>query len=85
DLEITPDLRRAGLARDAIRLIQAARKNSGLAVADRVAVRWTSTSPATAEALAEPATLISDEVLAVDYAQGEADDTYGTVSYTHLA
>ena len=38
DLEITPELRRAGLARDAIRLIQEARKNSGLDVADRIAV-----------------------------------------------
>ncbi|MBK3587237.1 isoleucine--tRNA ligase [Streptomyces sp. MBT57] len=78
DLEITPELRRAGLARDAIRLIQEARKNSGLDVADRIAVRWTSTSPATVEALTEHAPLISDEVLAPDYAQGVADDTYGT-------
>lgn len=78
DLEITPELRRAGLARDAIRLIQEARKNSGLDVADRIAVRWTSTSPATAEALTEHASLIADEVLAVDYAEGEAQAPYGT-------
>ncbi|MGW2083823.1 isoleucine--tRNA ligase [Streptomyces sp. NPDC001880] len=77
DLEITPELRRAGLARDAIRLIQEARKNSGLDVADRIAVRWTSASPATAEALTEHAALIADEVLALDYAQGEADPSYG--------
>ncbi|MEV7709730.1 isoleucine--tRNA ligase [Streptomyces sp. NPDC088270] len=77
DLEITPELRRAGLARDAIRLIQEARKNSGLDVADRIAVRWTSTSSATSEALTEHAALIADEVLALDYAQGEADTTYG--------
>ncbi|MFF8611324.1 isoleucine--tRNA ligase [Streptomyces sp. NPDC015350] len=77
DLEITPELRRAGLARDAIRLIQEARKNSGLDVADRIAVRWTSSSPATVEALTEHATLIADEVLALDYAQGEADAAYG--------
>jgi isoleucyl-tRNA synthetase len=77
DLEITPELRRAGLARDAIRLIQEARKNSGLDVADRIAVRWTSTSPATVEALTEHAPLIADEVLALDYAEGEADEAYG--------
>ncbi|MEU6013419.1 isoleucine--tRNA ligase [Streptomyces sp. NPDC047515] len=77
DLEITPELRRAGLARDAIRLIQEARKNSGLDVADRIAVRWTSASPATVEALTEHAALIADEVLALDYAQGEADPEYG--------
>ena len=46
DLEITAELRLAGLARDAIRLIQEARKNSGLDVADRIALRWTSTDPA---------------------------------------
>ena len=77
DLEITEELRQAGLARDAIRLIQEARKNSGLDVADRIALRWTSTEPAVVTALSEHATLIADEVLATDFAQGEADDTYG--------
>ncbi len=77
DLEITPELRRAGLARDAIRLIQEARKNSGLDVADRIALRWTSVSPETATALTEHAELIADEVLAVDFAQGDADPSYG--------
>ena len=55
DLEITPELRLAGLARDAIRLIQEARKNSGLDVADRIAVRWSATDPATSEALTDHA------------------------------
>ncbi|MEV0095672.1 isoleucine--tRNA ligase [Streptomyces sp. NPDC050738] len=77
DLEITPELKRAGLARDAIRLIQEARKNSGLDVADRIAVRWTTTDPATSEALTAHAPLITDEVLALDYAEGAPDDTYG--------
>nr|WTA00333.1 isoleucine--tRNA ligase [Streptomyces sp. NBC_00857] len=77
DLEITPELRRAGLARDAIRLIQEARKNSGLDVADRIAVRWTTTSGATTEALTEHAPLISEEVLATDFTAGEADEAYG--------
>jgi isoleucyl-tRNA synthetase len=82
DLEITEELRRAGLARDAIRLIQEARKNSGLDVADRIALRWTSTDPAVVAALTEHAGLIADEVLATAFsdehsAQGEADDTYG--------
>ncbi|MEV6023124.1 isoleucine--tRNA ligase [Streptomyces sp. NPDC052036] len=77
DLEITEKLRQAGLARDAIRLIQEARKNSGLDVADRIALRWTSTDPAVIAALTEHAELIADEVLAPEFAQGEADDTYG--------
>ncbi|MCZ4121571.1 isoleucine--tRNA ligase [Streptomyces sp. H39-S7] len=77
DLEITPELRLAGLARDAIRLIQEARKNSGLDVADRIAVRWQSSTDDLATALTEHATLVSDEVLATDFARGEPDQTYG--------
>ncbi|MDF3297089.1 isoleucine--tRNA ligase [Streptomyces tropicalis] len=77
DLEITEELRRAGLARDAIRLIQEARKNSGLDVADRIALRWTSTDPAVTAALGEHTELISEEVLATDFAEGEADAGYG--------
>jgi isoleucyl-tRNA synthetase len=78
DLEITPELRRAGLARDAIRLIQDARKNSGLDVADRIALRWQSTDEEVRTALTDHAGLISDEVLATDFAPGEADDSYGS-------
>ncbi|MDT0417360.1 isoleucine--tRNA ligase [Streptomyces sp. DSM 41982] len=77
DLEITEELRRAGLARDAIRLVQEARKNSGLDVADRIALRWTTQDPALAEALREHAALIADEVLATDYAEGEPTELYG--------
>ncbi|MEU8680215.1 isoleucine--tRNA ligase [Streptomyces sp. NPDC048611] len=77
DLEITPELRRAGLARDAIRLIQEARKNSGLDVADRIALRWESTDEEVRTALADHTGLISDEVLATDFTPGEADGSYG--------
>ncbi|AEM86523.1 isoleucine--tRNA ligase [Streptomyces violaceusniger] len=78
DLEITPELRRAGLARDAIRLIQEARKNSGLDVADRIALRWETADDELRQALTDHAGLIADEVLATDFATGEADAAYGT-------
>ncbi|MFJ8232062.1 isoleucine--tRNA ligase [Streptomyces sp. NPDC094448] len=77
DLEITPELRLAGLARDAIRLIQEARKNSGLDVADRIAVVWTSPQDETVRALNEHAALIADEVLAASFASAAADASYG--------
>ncbi|MFE2447905.1 isoleucine--tRNA ligase [Streptomyces sp. NPDC021218] len=77
DLEITPELRRAGLARDAIRLIQEARKNSGLDVADRIALRWETADEELRQALTDHAGLIADEVLATDFAAGEADAAYG--------
>jgi isoleucyl-tRNA synthetase len=77
DLEITPELRRAGLARDVIRLIQESRKNSGLDVADRIAVRWRTDDPELTRALADHQALISTEVLATDFAEGEGDEAYG--------
>ncbi|GGX04309.1 isoleucine--tRNA ligase [Streptomyces noursei] len=77
DLEITPELRRAGLARDAIRLIQEARKNSGLDVADRIALRWAAADDELRTALTDHAALIADEVLATDFAAGEPDGSYG--------
>ena len=40
DLTITPELRSAGLVRDAVRLIQEARKTSGLDVSDRIELWW---------------------------------------------
>ncbi|WP_217698379.1 isoleucine--tRNA ligase [Streptacidiphilus griseoplanus] len=75
DLHITPELRRTGVARDVIRQVQEARKSSGLDVADRIVLRWTAEDPETAGALAEHAGLVADEVLAVDFAEGEADWT----------
>ena len=76
DLEITPELRRAGLARDVIRLIQEARKNSGLEVADRIAVRWATEDQETARALTDHQALVSSEVLAGDFAEGTGDEAF---------
>ncbi|GGO57758.1 isoleucine--tRNA ligase [Streptomyces daqingensis] len=80
DLEITPELRRAGLARDAIRLIQEARKNSGLDVADRIALVWSTSDEEVEQALIDHSGLISEEVLAADFTPGEpeaADPAFG--------
>ncbi len=74
DLAITPELRLAGIARDVVRLVQDARKNSGLDVSDRIRVRWSATRDETAEALRAHGSSISDDVLAVEFAEdaGEA-------------
>ncbi|MGP3988476.1 isoleucine--tRNA ligase [Streptomyces sp. 3N207] len=77
DLEISPELRRTGLARDAIRLIQEARKNSGLDVADRIELRWQSGDEDVARALAEHTFLIAEEVLAEEFAQGDPNEIEG--------
>jgi len=71
DLEVTPALRRAGLAREVVRLVQEARKTSGLQVTDRVALRWEADGEL-AEAMREHAGLVAGEVLAVSYDEGLA-------------
>ena len=69
DLELTPDLVRAGLAREVIRVVQEARKSSGLEVTDRV-VLVLQAEGELAEAITEHAGMIADEVLAVQLSQG---------------
>jgi isoleucyl-tRNA synthetase len=71
DLHLTPELRRAGLARDAIRLIQEARKTSGLEVSDRIDLRYRAGNEDTAAALEEHRDLVADEVLATSFGPGE--------------
>ncbi|WP_329058852.1 isoleucine--tRNA ligase [Amycolatopsis sp. NBC_01480] len=71
DLALTPKLRRAGLARDAIRLIQDARKSGGLDVSDRIELRYVTADEQTAGALAEHRELIAEEVLATVFEPGE--------------
>jgi isoleucyl-tRNA synthetase len=67
DTTITPELRREGLAREVIRLVQEARKTDGLVVTDRIALRWSASDPDLAAALTEHAPLIASEVLATQY------------------
>jgi isoleucyl-tRNA synthetase len=69
DLTITPELRRAGLAREAIRAIQEARKSSGLQVSDRITLSWHAADAEAAAAVREHAELIAAEVLATTMAE----------------
>ncbi len=72
DLELTPALVRAGLAREVVRLVQEARKNSGFEVSDRIVLTWQA-SGQVAEALRENPELVAREVLAEE--THEADVT----------
>jgi isoleucyl-tRNA synthetase len=78
DLEITPELRRAGLAREVIRMIQEARKAAGFQVSDRIALSWAvldgESANEVAEAMAEHRGLIAEEVLASTIADAESPD-----------
>jgi len=70
DTAVSPELRREGLAREVVRLVQDARKTDGLDVTDRIWLRWSSSDPEVATVLAEHGDLIAGEVLAVDYGPG---------------
>ncbi len=70
DLELTPELVRAGLAREVVRMVQEARKNSGFEVSDRIVLTWKA-SGETAEALRENSELVANEVLAVEMREAE--------------
>ncbi|MFY7762673.1 MAG: isoleucine--tRNA ligase [Candidatus Nanopelagicus sp.] len=63
DLELTPELVRLGLIREAIRAIQEERKNIGLDVSDRIIVTW-SAPKELADAINSAQNEISAEVLA---------------------
>jgi isoleucyl-tRNA synthetase len=78
DLTLTPELERAGLVREVVRLIQEARKSSGLEVSDRIELWWTveDTAPI-AEALAEHADQVAGEVLASAIHAGTPGDGAG--------
>jgi isoleucyl-tRNA synthetase len=70
DLAVSRALRFEGYAREAVRLIQEARKASGLNVSDRIVVRWTTADVDLAAALAEHGAMIAGEVLAVSFGPG---------------
>ncbi|MCU1604104.1 MAG: ileS [Modestobacter sp.] len=76
DLTLTPELERAGLVREVVRLVQDARKSGGLAVSDRIALWWTGDG-VLAQALTEHAEQLSGEVLATTVHAGTAGSGEG--------
>ena len=77
DLELTPELLRAGRAREVVRLVQEARKGSGFDVSDRIVLTWQAGGE-TAEALRQHAALVADEVLARDMREVDVLPSDGT-------
>ncbi len=71
DLTLTPALRRAGTAREIVRLVQDARKTAALDISDRIELWWTATDPQVSQAVREHETAIAAEVLAVTMREGE--------------
>jgi isoleucyl-tRNA synthetase len=83
EVTITPELRREGLAREFIRLVQDARKGDGLAVTDRISLGWSTADPFLADALAEHQLLITRDVLAVEFGPASPDAVDDGASPAH--
>jgi len=71
DLEITPGLKREGIVRELVRQVQAARKDAGLNVDDRIRLKLTSTDEEVKQAIEEYAETLQTETLAVSLNDGE--------------
>jgi isoleucyl-tRNA synthetase len=70
DTEIDAPLRREGIAREFVSVLQNARKQAGLEVADRIRVSWSCQEPEVRTAFGEHAESIAHEVLAVQFVEG---------------
>ncbi len=64
DLELTPELKKEGLMREVVRVIQSARKKADLNVDDRIKLNLSSDSDTLSNVVAEFKDVIADEVLA---------------------
>ena len=78
DLELTGELRRLGLLREVIRIVQEARKNAGFDVTDRITLHWTvGGSPEPAQAIRDHLSELASEVLATSVVEGGPADPDG--------
>lgn len=73
DTKTTSELEAEGMARDAIRVVQEARKNAGLDVSDRIVLAL-NVSPENVDALQAHSELIAGETLAVAFAVQATDE-----------
>jgi len=74
DTALDDGLRREGIARDAINLLNNIRKEKGFEISDRIHVLWSSPDADLKAALEAHAEMISREVLATEFASSESID-----------
>ena len=72
DLEISPELRSLGISREVIRMIQEARKTSGLEVSDRINLKYHTTDNQVNGSISENLEVIKNEVLALSFVAEKA-------------
>ncbi len=75
DTKLTEELKREGMARDFVRLVQTLRKDKDFNISDRIELCYATTDAQLAKALQENKAYISDQVLAVKIDEGCANGT----------
>ena len=75
DTNVTDVLRREGMARDFVRLVQTLRKDKDFNVSDRIELCWQTSNPELSKALDENKAYIAEQVLAVKLDNGCAGGT----------
>jgi isoleucyl-tRNA synthetase len=83
DLELTPELIRAGLVREVVRLVQEARKSSGFEVSDRISLAWQADGEL-ADAIREHQESLAGEVLATVVGEADLSSEEGTFTEEDL-
>ncbi|ONH62280.1 isoleucine--tRNA ligase [Frankia sp. CcI49] len=83
DLTVTPELARAGLARDVVRVLQDARRAAGLEITDRIELHWSSGREETQTALREHGATVADEILATVFLETPPDQELPTAAGWH--
>ena len=72
DTQVLPELEREGIARDFVRMIQAARKEQGFDISDRICLYYQTDSALIKEAVAEHQKYICEQVLATQLSAEKA-------------
>jgi isoleucyl-tRNA synthetase len=75
DTAIDAELRREGIARELVSVLQNARKEAGLDVADRIVVSWSCDDAEVSRAFDDHGAAIAREVLAVHFGPGPTRDS----------
>ena len=75
DTVVTDELKREGMARDFVRLVQTLRKDKDFNISDRIELNYATADSELAQALEENKDYISEQVLAVKFANGCTDGT----------
>jgi isoleucyl-tRNA synthetase len=84
DTTLTPELRREGMAREVVKVIQGLRRDRSLDVSDRIVVRWQTDDAELAASIGDHTAWIAGEVLATSLERGADSGTTVDVSGSAL-